>query len=154
MGGFISFRRSVNFFLVSSGIALFASAGLTSCNLFLATAYPGVTSQVTPPAMTPTAGTYSSDQAITLSCATTGSIIHYTTDGTEPTPASPTYSSPITVAGNTTTMKIQAIGLRSGWKDSPVATASYLINYQQVSTPQFTPSGGQIGHTTTIAIFF
>jgi serine/threonine protein kinase len=47
------------------------------------------------PVLSPAAGTYSEPQTITISDRTPGATIHYTLDGTSPTPQSPTYSQPI-----------------------------------------------------------
>ncbi len=69
-------------------------------------------------------GTYYSAQSITISCATESSTIHYTTDGSVPTSASTTYSSPIDISSTTT---IKAIAVRDGFEDSEVANATYTI---------------------------
>lgn len=69
-------------------------------------------------------GTYYSAQSITISCATESSTIHYTTDGSVPTSASTTYSSPIDISTTTT---IKAIAVRDGFEDSEVASATYTI---------------------------
>ncbi len=70
-------------------------------------------------------GTYESVQEVALSTATEGASIHYTTDGTEPTAASPLYQEPIKV---TESMTVQAIAVKEGYLDSPVAIFTYEIN--------------------------
>jgi len=50
--------------------------------------------------------------------------IYYTTDGSEPTTSSAVYSSPITVNSG---MTIKAMAIASGYKQSRVNTASYVI---------------------------
>ena len=60
-------------------------------------------------------------------CATPSfdpATIHYTTDGTEPTASSPTYSSAITIDEAKT---IKAIAVKSGLSNSAVATAAYTV---------------------------
>lgn len=67
----------------------------------------------------------------TLTCATSGATIHYTTDGTDPTPSSATYTSPITVTEGQT---IKAIAVKDGyWDDSVVASQTVLPIYYVVS---------------------
>jgi hypothetical protein len=98
--------------------------------------------QVATPQFTPTGGTFSSDQHITVTCSTAGAVIHYTTDGTTPNASSPAYSAPISVAGNGTTKTIQAYATKTGMTDSQMVSGTYIINYSVVSTPQFSPQGG------------
>ncbi len=102
---------------------------------------------VSSPTFIPTTGTYSTDSSVTITEATPGAVIHYTSATgssipSDPTSASPVYSSPIAVSGNGTVMTIKAIAAESGMHDSPEVTATYTINYSQVSTPSFTPSAG------------
>ena len=77
------------------------------------------------PTASPAAGTYNSVQSATLSCGTTGATIHYTTDGSTPNSSSPVYSSAINVS---TSMTIKAIAIKSGYTDSDVLTAEYVLN--------------------------
>ena len=54
-----------------------------------------VTPQVATPVVTPDAGTYSVSVVVHCSCATPGAQLHYTLDGSDPTPASPLYTTPL-----------------------------------------------------------
>ena len=56
-------------------------------------------------------------KTVSISCATAGATIHYTTDGSEPTSESATYSAPFVV--NKTTM-VKAIAVKTGMDDSNV----------------------------------
>ena len=56
-----------------------------------------------PPTVGPPAGSYSGPVTVHLAEAIPGLTIHYTTDGSTPTAASPTYTTPFVVPGNATT---------------------------------------------------
>ena len=76
------------------------------------------------PTFSPAGGTYTTEQNVTLACATSGATIYYTTDGTEPSASSTLYEGTITI-GTTTTLK--AIAIKNGIS-SEVAEAVYTIN--------------------------
>ena len=84
-----------------------------------------------PPTTTasPSGGTYSSTQSVTLSCTDSGGSgcdrIYYTTDGTIPNTSSPVYSSPIIISV-TTTLKFFARDLAGN--NESVRTEIYTIN--------------------------
>jgi len=89
-------------------------------------ASPGSTTKVvTAPTISPAAGTYSGAQSITLSDATSGATIYYTTNGTTPTTSSTKYTGPITVSSTET---LQAIAAATGDTNSPAASAAYTIS--------------------------
>lgn len=89
-----------------------------------------------PQAATPTnslaAGTYTGNQTDILSDATPSAKIYYTTDGTTPTTSSTLYTAPIAVASSET---VEAIAVASGYTDSNVASAAYVINPAQKTNP-------------------
>lgn len=118
----------------------------TSANSNVAT----ITSVAPSVCLTPTfsveEGTYTSNQSVTLSCATPGATIHYTTDGTTPDGSSPTYSSAIAVASTTT---INAIAVKDGLVNSPVASATYTI---KCATPTFSVAAGTYTSSQTVTI--
>ncbi|OQA77064.1 MAG: hypothetical protein BWY32_02677 [bacterium ADurb.Bin243] len=77
------------------------------------------------PSFSPAAGSFSSAQNVTITSATPGVTIKYTTDSSTPSSTNGlTYSSPISL-GTTTTVK--AIAIKSGMTDSNVSTALYSI---------------------------
>ena len=94
------------------------------------------------PILFPAGGIKNSDQVVTLSCATSGATIHYTTDGTNPSSISSIYSSGINVAGDGTILTIKAIAVKNGMSDSSITSASYTINYDAVDEPILFPAGG------------
>jgi len=79
---------------------------------------------VAKPTATPAGSNYVSAQTVTLTAGTTGTDIHYTLDGTDPTASSTLYSSAITI-NETTTLK--AIAVKTGWTNSDILTETYTI---------------------------
>ena len=79
---------------------------------------------VSTPTFSPAAGTYTSAQSVTISDATSGATIYYTTNGTTPTTSSTVYTGPITVSSTET---LQAIAVATGDTNSAVASAAYTI---------------------------
>ena len=78
------------------------------------------------PTFSPSSGTLIGAQTVTISSATLGSTIYYTTDGSTPTNASQSGASPVAVivpAGTTTTLN--AYSQAAGLTDSTVSTATY-----------------------------
>ena len=79
---------------------------------------------VATPTFSPAGGTYTEQQTVSISCATDGATIHYTTNGNEPTESSATYYNPLDI-NETTTVKAKAF--KSGYTASAVATATYTF---------------------------
>ena len=77
-------------------------------------------------------GTYTTTQTVTISCATDGATIYYTTDGSTPTTSSPNYTGAISVSETTT---LKAIAVKGDMTDSDVATATYTITPDTPDTP-------------------
>ncbi|GAB3136022.1 chitobiase/beta-hexosaminidase C-terminal domain-containing protein [Amycolatopsis stemonae] len=99
----------------------------------------GGTTTVAAPTFSPPGGTYSTAQTVTISSATSGATIRYTTDGSTPTASSTLYSGPISVP---TSRTVNAIALKSGSTNSAVSSATYSIGTQagcptQSDTPNF-----------------
>jgi sugar lactone lactonase YvrE len=109
-------------------------------------------SQVSTPNFSLAAGTYATDQSVTLSCATAGAVIHYTTDATTPSVSSPAYSAPIAVAGNGTTLTVKALAVKEGMTASDAGSASYVISYPQVAAPVFNPIAGMYSSGRSVTI--
>ena len=100
------------------------NAQVTSLTLTYESTGGGGTQTVATPTFSPAGGTYYEAQNVTISCATAGATIYYTTDGNDPTTSSAVYSSPIAVSQ---TITIKAMGAKSGMNNSSVATATYTI---------------------------
>lgn len=69
-------------------------------------------------------GTYATTQTVSLTCATSGATIHYTTNGFEPTVDDAAYTTSISVA---TDMILKAKAIKSGMADSATMTETYRI---------------------------
>ena len=76
------------------------------------------------PVFSPEAGSYTEAQNVTITCATDGATIYYTTDGSDPDDSSNEYSTAIPV---TTTTTIKAIAMKAGYTASEIITATYEI---------------------------
>jgi hypothetical protein len=99
------------------------------------------------PTFSPSPGAYTGTQPVTLSDATGGAVIYYTTTGTTPTTASAQYvaGTPISVSNTET---IEAIAVASGYTTSAVASGTYTIAAQPVSGTA-TLTGSQTNAATT-----
>lgn len=92
------------------------------------------------PIFTPIAGTYDGPKTIEISCQTSGAIIRYTLDWTEPSETSPLYTGPLTLDQSAT---IKAKAFKSGMLESRTATGTYdLLFPDTVGTPVLSPEGG------------
>ena len=83
----------------------------------------GAIPAVSTPVFTPVAGYYTESQNVTITCATEGATIYYTTDGTVPTNESTQYAGAIAVSQNTTIKAIAYLGEEASF----VATARYTF---------------------------
>jgi hypothetical protein len=97
------------------------------------------------PTFSPVAGIYTAAQTVSISDATTGATLYYTTDGTTPTTSSTKYTAAVPVSSTET---LQAIATANGYSTSAVATAAYsIVNpVPAISgiSPAFTDAGGAV----------
>jgi N-acetylneuraminic acid mutarotase len=91
------------------------------------------------PSFSPAAGTYTGTQTLTITDASPGAIIYYTTDGSTPSTSSNIYTSPITLTHTTT---VTAFASATGLMNSPLTTAKYTL--QAAPTVTLTPSASSI----------
>ena len=101
----------------------------------------------TPTISVPT-GSYSSAQTVTITTATAGASIYYTTNGTVPTTSSSAYAGPITVSSTET---LEAIAAKASFSNSPVATAVYTFG-AATPVPTFSIASGSFTSTQTVSI--
>jgi hypothetical protein len=113
---------------------------------------------VATPTFSQAAGPYTGEQSVTLSSATSGATIYYTTDGTVPTTSSPLNSTTPVVLTIDTTTTIKAIAVAPGMANSTISSGSYDIT---PDTPTLNPLDGtgspataSISSTPGAAIYF
>ena len=85
---------------------------------------------------------------IALTTTTDGATIHYTTNGNDPTDASPIYSSPFSLSADAT---VKAFAVKTGLNDSAIAQASFTI-IQTVATPTISPAGGTYNDSVEVSL--
>jgi len=96
------------------------------------------------PTFSPQAGSSTTAVSVSISDATAGAVIYYTTDGSMPTVKSTKYTAaiPISVTGT-----LLAIAVAPGYAASPVSSATYTIGGSQVtvtlSTSNTNPTQGK-----------
>lgn len=94
-------------------------------------------------------GTYASKQTVSISDATPGAIIYYTTNGLAPTTSSSVYSQPITV---TSTTKLRAVAALTNGPASSVTTVDYAISATTPDAPTFSLPAGTYATKQTVSI--
>jgi len=100
------------------------------------------------PALDPPSGQYSGAQTVTITCATEGAEIRYTTNSTDPIATSALYTTPLNVSANVT---LKAKGFKTGMNSSQTVTGVYQIT-NVVATPTFNPPEGVYFEPQEIAI--
>ena len=91
-------------------------------------------------------GNYTSPLTVTISDATAGATIYYTTDETPLTTSSAVYSGPITVSATET---LKAFAVAAGYSQSSISSAVYILKPPAAATPVFNlGSGTYIGEQT------
>ena len=104
---------------------------------------------VSAPVFAPGPGSYFASQDVTITTATPGASVRYTTDGSTPTASAGTlYAGPVPVAE---TLVLRAVAFQAGWTTSPVTTGQYVIG-PVVTAPVFTPGPGSYAGPQDVAI--
>jgi Chitobiase/beta-hexosaminidase C-terminal domain len=85
-----------------------------------------IQSSVATPTFSPPGGAYTSAQPVTISDATSGATIYYTTNGSTPTTSSTAYTGPIAVSSTET---LEAMAVATGDTNSAVASVAYTIKF-------------------------
>jgi hypothetical protein len=79
------------------------------------------------PVLDPASGV--TDQ-VTITCATPGAVIHYTTNGVDPTISDPVYTTPLLL---TVGLTVKAMAEAVGYTNSGIATGVYLVQAPDIS---------------------
>jgi hypothetical protein len=90
------------------------------------------------PVMTPAGGAAYATESVTLSSATAGALVYYTTDGSTPDTGDTLYTGAITLSATTV---LKAVAVKAGLDDSDVAIETYQIGTWtalEVASPDFT----------------
>ena len=96
------------------------------------------------------AGSYNVPKNVTISCATSGVTIRYTTDNSTPTEShGNNYEDGVTVSSSET---LKAIAYKTGFTDSDVSSVAYTITLLPVADPTFTPTAGTYSTAQSVAI--
>ena len=97
--------------------------------------------KVATPVITPSEEEFTGTVEVSMSTTTSGATIHYTTDGSEPTIASPVYSIPFTVSATTT---VKAMAAKRGMANSTIASQLYTLQLPIYAVGDVGPAGGKI----------
>jgi hypothetical protein len=130
--------------------AIAVASGYTNSSIGSATFTITAATTAATPTFSPAPGTFTTAQTVSLSDATSGAKIYYTTNGTTPTTSSPLYSAPITVSTTTT---LQAIAVASGYTNSSIGSATFTITAATTAaTPTFSLAGGSYPSAQTVSM--
>lgn len=120
------------------------------CLVFVSFSDAAATATATPVFSRPS-GTYTSAQSVTITDATVGATIYYTTDGSLPSRSSAIFSSThsITVSSTKT---IKALAVAPGYTTSGEGAATYTIIAPAAAAPVFSPGTGSYTSTQSVTI--
>lgn len=141
-----------NFWLFGGHLPLVQAASVYGNDLWEYQPSTGPLPTTATPTFSVPAGSYPSAQSVSISDATNGSYIYYTTDGSTPTVDStvfiPANKTPISIPHSQT---LKAIAVASGCLTSAVATAVYTLP-PQAATPTFSLPAGTYTSFQTVTI--
>lgn len=103
---------------------------------------------VTPPTFTPSGGSYNTEQSVKITCGIVDAVIHYTTNGKEPT------ENDSVIASGASIMVDRTMMLKSrAWKGVMIPSMVRSANYNlTVSTPGFSVGGGTYNTEQTVTV--
>ncbi len=107
-----------------------------------------VTDRVAQPVFSPQGGTFTDRVAVTISCATEGATIYYTTNGAEASVNSRVYQGPVTLTESAT---LRAVAVKEGMTMSYQTMAEFTIN--QSGQPGEQPAEGTVSIALNNALF-
>jgi chitobiase/beta-hexosaminidase-like protein len=101
------------------------------------------------PTFTPTPRNFTSRESVTLTDATSGAVIYYTTDGSVPTTSSNRYLGPIVITATTT---IRAMAAAPGLESSSVSSGTYTLVDAPAARPTVSPAAGVYTSTQKVTL--
>lgn len=107
------------------------------------------TLQVLAPVIHPHGGVFITPQMVTLSTGTPGATMHYTLDGSEPSPSAALYAGPFTVDTLTT---VNAQAFKAGCLPSGIVTQVFTFDHGTLLPPVITPSSGRYVGSVTLTM--
>lgn len=114
------------------------------------------TAAVAPPVFTPNGGTHNDQVVVSMTTSTPGATIYFTTDGSDPDPATDDEFDPDFPPEFDVTTTVKAIAVKAGESDSTITTATFTIVDTTppiiVQTPVFTPPGGSYNDVVEVAL--
>jgi hypothetical protein len=131
----------------SSTVALKAyasKAGMNNSPIFSGNYIIDLSNAVATPTSSLPGGTYTSNQNVTLSSATPGAAIYYTTDGTDPTTSSILYTGSISISATTA---LKAMAVKPAMTNSGIFTAQYTM---AAAVPVASPTSGTFDDSLTL----
>ena len=145
-----SFATTVTFTPTIAGINTATLTATDSSNNNSAITVTGAaTGTLATPTFSVAAGTYTSVQQITITSASGGASIYYTTDGSTPTTSSTLYTGPITLSASKT---LNAIAVEAGDTTSAIGTAAYTLNIPPTNAPVFSIPAGTYSSTQAVTL--
>lgn len=96
----------------------------------------------------PAEGTHKTPPNVTISTATPGVTVRYTTDGSTPTEFSTLYTGPVAI--NTTTT-LKAVGFKADWLPSALKSGPYNMSFGQLSPPTASPAANST-HASEVTV--
>lgn len=133
---------------VPSNLTLKAKAFKENCNPSSITSgsYVITTPTCANPLISPAGDTFSTPQNIIITCTTPGAEIRYTTDGSDPSPATSLYNNPIALSTSAT---IKARAYKPDFTASQIVAQVYEF---VVAAPVFNPIGGDYTSPQNVTI--
>ena len=108
--------------------------------------------EVPAPVFSEEGGTYTQDLVLEMINEMEGVTIYYTLDGSDPTTESTPYTEPIIIAGDGTEMTIKAIASFTDMQNSPVISATFVVDYEPVAEPEFSVESGFYNDDLTVSV--
>lgn len=111
------------------------------------------TATVEPVAISPAGGSFFDSVDISLSTPTTGTTIHYTIDGTDPTTASTVFTAPFTLTTNVSPQTVKAFAVRTDWAGSTITSETFTVTPRPTTeVVTFNPPAGTFQDSVDVSL--